>query len=402
MPEAVTPPAGARVMDLQDPTSKMSKSADSDAGLHQHARRPGDDRCASSSGPSPTPRTRCATTRPPSRASATCSRSSARPPARRPPTLAEGYTQYGPLKSDAGEAVVELLDADPGALPRAARRPGRARAAAAHRGGQGPRRRLGDARAGLRRRSACCRLESTPAHGSSRRSVPGARRSADRRAGGPGARQPRRRAALRARRHGDRRAPRHRPARRAGRSPPPCSSLVVAGSQLPHLRHDRAGRPPPRRRRSAGAPPTSACRRCGCRSLVGVPSAPLVARRRRRPLCRLLGGVGDVLDFAVDLPADRRRRRARSSSSRSAPRACSAGRRRLPHAARRSCSSSNLVNAVLEIVFVFGFDSGVPGSAWSTVIAQVGAGGRVRCRRPPPPAPGRRHAGRAGPGWRRC
>ncbi|MET0458106.1 MAG: MATE family efflux transporter [Ilumatobacteraceae bacterium] len=36
--------------------------------------------------------------------------------------------------------------------------------------------------------------------------------------------------------------------------------------------------------------------------------------------------------------------------------------------------TANLVNAVLEVVFVFGFDWGVPGSAWSTVIAQVGAG----------------------------
>jgi tryptophanyl-tRNA synthetase len=32
VPEAVTPPAGARVMDLQDPTSKMSKSTETDAG----------------------------------------------------------------------------------------------------------------------------------------------------------------------------------------------------------------------------------------------------------------------------------------------------------------------------------------------------------------------------------
>src|SRR3954463_772788 len=32
IPKAVTPKAGARVMDLQDPTSKMSKSSDSDAG----------------------------------------------------------------------------------------------------------------------------------------------------------------------------------------------------------------------------------------------------------------------------------------------------------------------------------------------------------------------------------
>ena len=33
LPEAVFPPAGARVMDLQDPTSKMSKSSSSDAGI---------------------------------------------------------------------------------------------------------------------------------------------------------------------------------------------------------------------------------------------------------------------------------------------------------------------------------------------------------------------------------
>lgn len=32
VPDAVTPPAGARVMSLQDPTAKMSKSDDSDAG----------------------------------------------------------------------------------------------------------------------------------------------------------------------------------------------------------------------------------------------------------------------------------------------------------------------------------------------------------------------------------
>lgn len=33
LPEAVTPKAGARVMDLQDPTSKMSKSSTTDAGI---------------------------------------------------------------------------------------------------------------------------------------------------------------------------------------------------------------------------------------------------------------------------------------------------------------------------------------------------------------------------------
>lgn len=35
---------------------------------------------------------------------------------------------------------------------------------------------------------------------------------------------------------------------------------------------------------------------------------------------------------------------------------------------------ANAVNAVLEVLFVFGFHWGVPGSAWSTVIAQAGAG----------------------------
>ena len=35
--------------------------------------------------------------------------------------------------------------------------------------------------------------------------------------------------------------------------------------------------------------------------------------------------------------------------------------------------ASNAVNTVLEVLFVFTFDWGVPGSAWSTVIAQVGA-----------------------------
>jgi putative MATE family efflux protein len=36
--------------------------------------------------------------------------------------------------------------------------------------------------------------------------------------------------------------------------------------------------------------------------------------------------------------------------------------------------AANTVNAVLEVLFVYGFDWGVPGSAWSTVIGQVGAG----------------------------
>ena len=58
---------------------------------------------------------------------------------------------YGPFKDDVAEAVVELLDADPGALPRAARRRRRAAAAARDRSGEGGRGVGADARAHVRR-----------------------------------------------------------------------------------------------------------------------------------------------------------------------------------------------------------------------------------------------------------
>ena len=35
---------------------------------------------------------------------------------------------------------------------------------------------------------------------------------------------------------------------------------------------------------------------------------------------------------------------------------------------------SNIVNVVVELILVFGFDLGIAGASWSTVIAQVGAG----------------------------
>jgi tryptophanyl-tRNA synthetase len=109
VPEAVIPAAGARVMDLQDPTSKMSKSASSDAGCvmmlddpnvilkkfkravtdsdsevrYDVAEKPGVsgllDILAAVTGTTPQ-------------------------------AAAEGYSQYGPLKSDTGEAVAALLE----------------------------------------------------------------------------------------------------------------------------------------------------------------------------------------------------------------------------------------------------------------------------------------------------
>jgi tryptophanyl-tRNA synthetase len=108
LPKAVTPKAGARVMDLQDPGSKMSKSGESGAGLvnlmddpaaisrkfkravtdsdnevrYDRAEKPGIsnllDILAACTGESPE-------------------------------SLAAGYTQYGALKTAAGDAVIELL-----------------------------------------------------------------------------------------------------------------------------------------------------------------------------------------------------------------------------------------------------------------------------------------------------
>ncbi len=108
VPEAVIPKAGARVMDLQEPTNKMSKSADSPQGTvlvldppevierkfkravtdsdpdvrYDRATKPGVsnllDILAACSGESPT-------------------------------EIAARYSQYGPLKADTAAAVIELL-----------------------------------------------------------------------------------------------------------------------------------------------------------------------------------------------------------------------------------------------------------------------------------------------------
>jgi tryptophanyl-tRNA synthetase len=109
LPKAVHPKAGARVMDLQDPTSKMSKSAETENGIvylldensviekkfkravtdsdgvvaYDRANKPGvsnllDILSAATGTPAE--------------------------------TLAETYSQYGPLKKDTGDAVIALVD----------------------------------------------------------------------------------------------------------------------------------------------------------------------------------------------------------------------------------------------------------------------------------------------------
>ncbi len=108
VPKAVTPPIGARVMDLQDPANKMSKSGDNDAGIvymldepaviekkfkravtdsenevrFDREKKPGVSNLLEILG------------------AATQSN---------PQTLAASYTQYGQLKDDAGAAVSAML-----------------------------------------------------------------------------------------------------------------------------------------------------------------------------------------------------------------------------------------------------------------------------------------------------
>ena len=108
IPQAVTPKAGARVMDLQDPTSKMSKSADSDAGCIMMMDDPSDiarkfKRAVTDSDNE----VRYDRATKPGISNlleilAVCTDST-------PQELADKYTQYGPLKTDSGDAVVELL-----------------------------------------------------------------------------------------------------------------------------------------------------------------------------------------------------------------------------------------------------------------------------------------------------
>jgi tryptophanyl-tRNA synthetase len=109
VPAAVTPPAGARVMDLQDPTSKMSKTTDTESGLismtddpaailrkFKRAVTDSDNEVRYDPGAKPGVSNLLEIL-----GAATHSK---------PTDLAAAYTQYGRLKSDTGEAVVALLE----------------------------------------------------------------------------------------------------------------------------------------------------------------------------------------------------------------------------------------------------------------------------------------------------
>lgn len=109
VPKAVIPKAGARVMDLQEPTNKMSKSGDGDAGLISMLDDPKAilkkfKRAVTDS----ESEVRYDREAKPGVSNlldilAACSGEST-------DVLASRYTQYGPLKQDTGDAVVAMLE----------------------------------------------------------------------------------------------------------------------------------------------------------------------------------------------------------------------------------------------------------------------------------------------------
>ena len=109
VPRMVTPKAGAKVTDLQEPTAKMSKSSSSDAGIVYLNDEPaaimkkfkravtdsdGEVRFDRETKPGVSNLLEIL---------AACT-------GRDPRDVATDYTQYGPLKNDAGEAVVAILE----------------------------------------------------------------------------------------------------------------------------------------------------------------------------------------------------------------------------------------------------------------------------------------------------
>lgn len=108
VPKIVTPRTGAKVTDLQEPTAKMSKSSNTDAGIVYLLDEPaailkkfkravtdsdGEVRFDRAEKPGVSNLIEIL---------AACT-------SRTPQQVAGEYTQYGPLKADAGEAVVEIL-----------------------------------------------------------------------------------------------------------------------------------------------------------------------------------------------------------------------------------------------------------------------------------------------------
>jgi tryptophanyl-tRNA synthetase len=109
LPKATHPKAGARVMDLQEPTSKMSKSAATDSGIvyllddNATIERKFKRAVTDSDGVVAYDRENKPGV---SNLLDILSAATGTPVE----TLANNYTQYGPLKKDAGDAVIALID----------------------------------------------------------------------------------------------------------------------------------------------------------------------------------------------------------------------------------------------------------------------------------------------------
>jgi len=108
VPEAILPAAGARIMDLQRPTAKMSKSAESPQGTVLVLDDPATvarklKRAVTDAG------TDVAFDPVHKPGVSNLLQILAAATGRQPADVADGYSQYGPLKADTAEAVVELL-----------------------------------------------------------------------------------------------------------------------------------------------------------------------------------------------------------------------------------------------------------------------------------------------------
>ncbi len=108
VPKAVTPKAGARVMDLQDPTSKMSKSADSDSGL-VYLLEPAASVMKKFKRAVTDSETEVRFDREAKPGVSNLLEILSTCTGEAPDVIAQRYTQYGALKTDTGEAVVEML-----------------------------------------------------------------------------------------------------------------------------------------------------------------------------------------------------------------------------------------------------------------------------------------------------
>src|SRR3954468_18229808 len=195
-------------------------------------------------------------------------------------------------------------------------------------------------------------------------------RPAHHRAGRPRPGRPDRRAALHAHRHGNRRPPRARPARRLSSRNHRAQPHRLDRS-VPRDGHGVAGRVPARTGDATGAD-TAATAAYLTAAALGVLVA-LVVAFAGPPIAQLLGGAGAIQDNATTYLRN-------SAIGMPLLLLTFAGTGNLQGhedttTPLRIVLLANVVNVTLEVVLVYGADTGVAGSAWGTVVAQLVAAG---------------------------